>query len=215
MKALLASGNYRGTLDRTVMLALLVGAFTSIIVLTVQPSHDAVVWSVGKFLGGIGNDLFLILSNLLIIGWAWRKRLTSIIKLTLQLDLFVFIVVQGLKLVPRLIDLGPWYLRPNGGAGGFPSGHATHAFGMAFLLTLYFPRFTWLWYSCAAAISWSRVETDWHTGFQVTAGIILGIALVWLLVRRWLTHPDAVIIQSQPLKEQSSPLRARESYAAE
>lgn len=211
MKTLLAIQDYRGTLARAGIFALLVGIATSIMVLTMQPSHDDVVRSVGSFLGGTGNDLFLILSNLLIIGWAWRKRLTSIIKLTLTLDLYVFLLVQGLK----LIHLGPWYLRPNGGTGGFPSGHATHSFGMAFLLTLYFPRLALLWYSCAAAISWSRVETDWHTGFQVTAGIILGIALVWVLVRRWLTHPDAVIIQSQISKEQNLPFGGQQSYAAE
>ncbi|HWR44293.1 phosphatase PAP2 family protein [Sporomusa sp.] len=211
MKALLASLDHREPLRRAIMLALVVGVAISSIVLTIQPSQDYAVYSVGKFLGGMGNDLFLILSNLLIIGWAWRKRLTSIIKLTLTLDLFVLIFVQGLK----LIHLEPWYLRPNGGTGGFPSGHATHAFAMAFLLTLYFPRLAWLWYSCAAAISWSRVETNWHTGFQVTAGIVLGIILVWRLVSRWLTHPDAVIIQSQLSEEQNSPLRGQQSYATE
>lgn len=211
MEKLLASLKHRKTFGRAVRLALLVGIVTSIIVLNIDPSHNYVIWSVANFLGGTGNDLFLILSNLFIIGWAWRKRLTSVIKLTLTLDLFVWITVQGIK----LIHLKPWYLRPNGGIGGFPSGHATHAFGMAFLLTLYFPRLAWLWYSCAAAISWSRVETDWHTGFQVTAGILLGVALVWGLVSRWLKHPDAVIIQSQPLEKRNSPLDGQQSYVVE
>jgi membrane-associated phospholipid phosphatase len=209
VKALLNRLDYRASLGRAIMLALFVGGVTSIMALTMQPSHNYVVKSVGKFLGSEGNDLFLILSNLFIIIWAWRKGLTSIIKLTLTLDLFVFILVQGIK----LIHLTPWFLRPNGSNGGFPSGHATHAFGMAFLLTLYFPRLSWLWYFCAAAISWSRVETEWHTGFQVTAGIVMGIALVWGLVSRWLTHPDAMIIQVQPSEEQNSLPHGRQSYA--
>jgi membrane-associated phospholipid phosphatase len=202
MKAFIATLDYREPLGRAVLLALLVGVTTSIVVLTMQPSPDYVVRSVGDFLGGTGNDLFLILSNLLVISWAWRKRLLSVIKLTLTLDLFVWILVQGLKLIP----IEPWYLRPNGGTGGFPSGHATHAFGMAFLLTIYFPRLAWLWYSCAAAISWSRVETDWHTGFQVTVGIVLGIALAWGLVSRWFIHPDGGIIHFHFLGKPKLPL---------
>ena len=209
MKGLLNRLDYSEPLGRAIMLALLVGGVTSIIALTMQPSHNYAVKSVGDFLGSKGNDLFLILSNMLIIIWAWRKRLTSVIKLTLTLDLSVFILVQGLK----LIHLAPWFLRPNGSNGGFPSGHATHAFGMAFLLTLYFPKLSWLWYFCAAAISWSRVETEWHTGFQVTAGIVLGIALVLGLVSRWLTHPGAVILQTQPSEGQNSLPHGQQSYA--
>lgn len=211
MKKLLASLDCGESFGRAIILAVIVGATTSIVVLVMPPSHDYTVWTVGIFLSGMGNDLFLTFSNLLIIGWAWRKRLTSVIKLTLKLDLFVWILVQGLK----LIHLEPWYLRPNGGTGGFPSGHATHAFGMAFLLTLYFPRLAWLWYSCAAAISWSRVETNWHTGFQVIAGIVLGIALVLGLVSRWLPHPDAVIIKPQPLEKHKLPLRRQQPYFVE
>lgn len=202
MKAFWATLDYRATFARAVMFALFVGVITSIVVLTMHPSSDYAVRSVGNFLGNTGNDLFLIFSNLLIIGWAWRKRLLSVIKLTLTLDLFVLILVQGLK----LLHLEPWYLRPNGGTGGFPSGHATHAFSMAFLLTIYFPRLAWLWYSCAAAISWSRVETNWHTGFQVTAGIAMGIALAWVLVSQWLTHSDAGVSHSQLAEKQKLPL---------
>jgi membrane-associated phospholipid phosphatase len=211
MKALRASLDYREPLGRTMLLAWLVGGATGILVLAVQPSGNYAVWIVGNFLGSTGNDLFLLFSNLLLIGWAWRQRLVSIIKLTLTLDLLVWLAVQGLK----LLHLEPWYLRPNGGTGGFPSGHATHAFGMAFLLSLYFPRLSWLWYSCAAAISWSRVETDWHTGLQVTAGIVLGTLLVGGLVNRWLLHPDAAVLHSPASADRKLPFRGQQSYAAE
>lgn len=211
MKSWLISLNYKDRFTKALTLALLVGVATSLVVLTVQPSHDYVIWSAGNFLSSTGNDLFLILSNLLIIGWAWRKRLISVIKMTLLLDLSVWILVQGLK----FIHIEPWYLRPNGGTGGFPSGHATHSFAMAFLLTLYFPRLAWFWYACAAAISWSRVETDWHTGFQVTAGIVLGIALVLVILNRWRMHPDAAVIRLQEPEEQSRTIRVRQSYASE
>ncbi|WP_169717898.1 hypothetical protein SPSIL_029250 [Sporomusa silvacetica DSM 10669] len=171
-----------------------IGCLTIIFVILVGKSGNPYIWSFAHFLGGIGNDLFLISTNILIIVWAWRQRLRSIISLTLGVDLLVLIIVQGIK----LLKISPWYLRPNGGVGGFPSGHATHAFGMAFLLTLFFPRFAWLWYAIAAAISWSRVETDWHTGFQVAVGVILGIVIVWGMVIRWLKHQNAVVIQTAP-----------------
>jgi len=176
--------------NKTLAMTLCIGVMTILLVLTVHKSNDPALLSVGTFLGGIGNDLFLILSNFMIIGWAWRKKLKSVITMTLLLDLGVWISVQGIK----LLHIDPWYLRPNGGHGGFPSGHATHAFGMAFLLALFFPRFSGLWYACAMAISWSRVETDWHNGFQVTAGVILGVGLAWMLVAKWLKHPDAAIM---------------------
>lgn len=208
MKALFEFLEYRHSLRKALMMALLAGVITGIVV---PPYRNHLIWSVAEFLGGTGNDLFLIFSNFLIIAWAWRKRLTSVIKLTLTVDLSVWLFVQGIK----LLHLEPWYLRPNGGTGGFPSGHATHSFAMAFLLTLYFPRFAWIWYSWAAAISWARVETDWHTGFQVCAGIVLGLTLVWALVNRWLLHPEATIIQS-PLTGQKVPrLRRHQSYVAE
>jgi len=205
MKTLSAPMKNKTNFNKTLAMALLISVVTILFVLNVHKSNDVVLLSVGTFLGGIGNDLFLILSNFLIIGWAWRKSLKSVIKLTLLLDIGVFIAVQGLK----LIKIDPWYLRPNGGHGGFPSGHATHAFGMAFLLTLFFPRFSWLWYLCAVTISWSRVETDWHNGFQVAAGIIIGVGLAWMLVAKWLTHPDATL-----LIESEENVVVRQQYAA-
>jgi membrane-associated phospholipid phosphatase len=192
--------------SKSLTMALFVGVMTILLVLNVHKSNDAAILAVGDFLGDIGNDLFLSISNLIIIGWAWRKRLKSVIKLTLLLDFLVWVLVQGIKLV----KIDSWHLRPNGANGGFPSGHATHAFGMAFLLTLFFPRFSWLWYVCAVAISWSRVETDWHNGFQVATGVIFGVGLAWLLVAKWRTHPDAALII-----EQEQTVDVRQPYVAE
>lgn len=174
--------------------AVTIGCLTILLVIFVGKSENPYLATVGDFFGGIGNDFFLISTNILIIIWAWRRRLRSIVTLTLGMDLLVWVSVQGIK----LLKISPWYLRPNGGTGGFPSGHATHAFAMAFLLTLFFPRLAWLWYAAAAAISWSRVETDWHTGFQVAAGILLGSMIAWGMISRWLTHQEAAVIQSAP-----------------
>jgi len=210
MRTLLTSIKNEDAFNKTLVMALAIGVMTILLVLNVQKSNDMTLFSIGTFLGGMGNDLFLIISNLIIISWAWQKKIKSVIKMTLFLDLLVWILVQGIK----LLKIEPWYLRPNGGTGGFPSGHATHAFGMAFLLSLYFPRFSWLWYACAVAISWSRMETDWHTGFQIAAGIIMGIGLAWVLVAKWLTHPDAAIIKTKMI-DQEQKVAVRQSYIAE
>jgi len=210
MRTLLTSIKNEDAFNKTLVMALAIGVMTILLVLNVQKSNDMTLFSIGTFLGGMGNDLFLIISNLIIISWAWQKKIKSVIKMTLFLDLLVWILVQGIK----LLKIEPWYLRPNGGTGGFPSGHATHAFGMAFLLSLYFPRLSWLWYACAVAISWSRMETDWHTGFQIAAGIIMGIGLAWVLVAKWLTHPDAAIIKTKMI-DQEQKVAVRQSYIAE
>ncbi len=210
MRELIFMVNRKDSYSKSVVMSLFVGLATILLVLTMHKSGNYTIWSIANFIGSTGNDLFLIISNLLIIGWAQRKQLSSVIKLTLALDFLVWFCVQGIK----LLKIDPWYLRPNGEVGGFPSGHATHAFGMAFLLSLFFPRFTWLWYGCAAAISWSRVETDWHTGFQVTAGVVLGIILVLGLVVRWLRHSDAAVIKQQDTVERRI-IGVQQSYVAE
>lgn len=193
MRTVLTNVKSEDIVSKTLSIALLVGVVTILIVLNVDRSNNHTIASIGEFLSGIGNDLFLIISNALIIGWAWRKRLKSVIKLTLGVDVAVLLLAQGIK----KLNLGSWNIRPHGGTDGFPSGHTTHAFAMAFLLTIFFPRFSWLWYTCAAAISWSRIETNAHNGFQITAGVLLGTSIAWVLVTRWLKHYDATIIKSR------------------
>ena len=197
MRALLATIKKEDALSKTLSIAALVGFVTILLVLNVDKTNNPSISSLGDFLGSTGNLLFLISSNMIICGWAWRKQLRSVIKLTLGVDLAVLILVQSIK----RIDLSPWNIRPNGGIDGFPSGHATHAFAMAFLLTMFFPRFAWLWYLCAATISWSRIETESHNGFQIVAGIILGTGIAWMCVARWFSNYNATLIRSQSLKQ--------------
>jgi membrane-associated phospholipid phosphatase len=64
--------------------------------------------------------------------------------------------------------------RPNGGNGSFPSGHASLAFSMATALSAYHPKYDWLAYGTAAAISAARVEVDAHYWHDVVTGAALG-----------------------------------------
>lgn len=62
---------------------------------------------------------------------------------------------------------------------GFPSGHTTTSFALAWLLTRAFPRLAPLWYALAAAIGWSRVEGHAHFRYQVLCGAVLGTGIAW------------------------------------
>lgn len=192
------SGRRRLLLQNT-KFAAIVGMVMIIIALTVSQTGMAEVLRTAKLFSGIGNDTFLLATNGILFFLAYKTRRKSIFYLTLKVDAAVLLVVHTLKNLP---PLGDWVYRPSGSPNGFPSGHTTHAFAMAFLMSVFYPRLAWLWYSLAAAIAWSRIETNSHTGFQVTSGVIFGIGLAWFLVNRWLTHPDAAVIESKESKEQ-------------
>ena len=56
-------------------------------------------------------------------------------------------------------------------------------FSLAFVLSLYFPRLWWLWYSVAGLVTWSRIQTNAHTELQITAGMLLGTLVAWGISR--------------------------------
>jgi undecaprenyl-diphosphatase len=67
----------------------------------------------------------------------------------------------------------------------FPSGHATTAFALAVVLSLWYPRLTLVWLLLAAAVGWSRIVLGSHFPSDVLAGAVLGVAVVLVLARRW------------------------------
>ncbi|MBV9863921.1 MAG: phosphatase PAP2 family protein [Abitibacteriaceae bacterium] len=67
---------------------------------------------------------------------------------------------------------------------GFPSGHATFAFGLAWLIYQRYPRLAPLWFALAVLIGWSRVEVHAHYTYQVLGGAIIGSFLAWLATVR-------------------------------
>ena len=84
--------------------------------------------------------------------------------------------VSALLLVFCLKTLTGWP-RPLGAMDGFPSGHSTLAFGLAWLVAQMRPRLAPLWFALALAIAWSRVEVQAHFDYQVAVGALLGCAL--------------------------------------
>ncbi|MBP2637503.1 MAG: superfamily protein [Firmicutes bacterium] len=170
--------------------AVVIGMVMILIALLVPQSNMNEILIAANLFSGIGNDVFLIVSNGILFWVAYKKKCKSLFTMVLKVDAAVWVVVHALK----EIDFGELSLRPTGLPDGFPSGHTTHAFTMAFLLTVFYPRLAWLWYGCAVAISWSRIETSAHTGVQVTAGVILGIGLAWFSVDNWLKKRDSFIL---------------------
>jgi membrane-associated phospholipid phosphatase len=175
--------------------AAIVGLVMILIAFTVSQSGMNEILIVANLFSGIGNDVFLVLSNAILFWVAYKKKCKSLFYLVIKVDAAVWLIVHLLK----YIDLGEWSLRPNGIPSGFPSGHTTHAFAMAFLLSVFYPRLSWLWYGCAVVISWSRIETSSHTGLQVTAGVIFGIGLAWFAVNHWLKQHDSFILPERTM----------------
>ncbi len=191
------SGRHSFLLQNT-KFAAIVGMAMIIIALTVSQTGMNEILRTAKMFSGVGNNAFLLATNGVLFFLAYKKGRKSIFYLTLKVDAAVLVVVHTLKNIP----FGEWAHRPSGSPNGFPSGHTTHAFAMAFLMSVFYPRLAWLWYGMAAAISWSRIETNAHTGFQVTSGVIFGIGIAWFLVDRWLTHPDSAMLEMDDSEEQ-------------
>lgn len=85
-------------------------------------------------------------------------------------------LVSALLLVFCLKTLTGWP-RPLGMMDGFPSGHSTLAFGLAWLVAQMRPRLSPLWFAFALAIGWARVEVQAHFDYQVAVGALLGCGL--------------------------------------
>jgi membrane-associated phospholipid phosphatase len=121
------------------------------------------------------NAIFQVTAHLLMFFAAWRKRSWQPVMLDLSVTALVTAVVQVSK-KNLIADIA---IRPSSGYEGFPSGHASASFSLAFLLSLYYPRLSWFWYGEAALITWSRIQANAHTELQVVAGMIFGTAVAY------------------------------------
>jgi membrane-associated phospholipid phosphatase len=162
-------------LQRSLLIAAIVLASTVLITFPDTSAPDQ--WA--HFFSDHLNDLFQVLAHLLIFVIAWRWRSWR----PLRLDLAIAVVVTGIVQLSKRFLIAPIAIRPSGGYEGFPSGHASATFSLAFLLSLYYPKWWPLWYGFAALITWSRVQTNAHSELQIAAGMIFGTLVAYGFAR--------------------------------
>lgn len=121
---------------------------------------------------------FICLAAILMLWRAWRSGQKRLFWWPLLVSLGTFLCVVGLKEATHLP-------RPNGGhPDGFPSGHTTFSFALAWLLTQTHPRLAPLWFGLAVCIGWSRVDGLAHFPYQVLVGACLGTLIGWGISHR-------------------------------
>ena len=160
---------------KTLFRALGAGIFTMCAAFFILFPDNSIPDAVAHFLSDYVNDGFQVLAHLLVFAIAWRWRSWRPAQLILSVTVLVTAVVQ----LSKSFFIAPIALRPSGGYEGFPSGHASATFSLAFVLSLYYPRLWWAWYATAALISWSRVQTNAHSEMQIAAGMLFGTLVAW------------------------------------
>lgn len=141
------------------------------------------VHKIGDFFSHLGYNGFIALAAGLLLWRGLRAGPKRVAWWLLAGSLLTPICVEGLKAITRLPR--PRDLAGHIGHNGFPSGHTTYSFALAWLLTQIHPRLAPLWYLWAVTIGWSRIEGGAHFRYQVLAGAIVGTAVAWVITHGW------------------------------
>ncbi len=130
--------------------------------------HIRAAQLVGDFGSHTLYQSYIGLGALLLLWRGWRRRdERHLLWWPPAVALATGACVEGLKRLTRLP-------RPDGDPTGFPSGHTSFVFAIAWLLTQTYPRWGLLWYAIAVAVGWSRIEGHAHFLYQVLCGAALG-----------------------------------------
>ena len=128
------------------------------------------------FLSDHLNDSFQIYTHLLMFFTGWKMRSWQ----PVIYDVMVASIVTSVVQLSKQLLIADIAIRPSGGYEGFPSGHASATFSLAFVLSIYYPRMWWIWYGIAGLVTWSRVQTNAHTELQIASGMIFGSIVAYL-----------------------------------
>lgn len=103
------------------------------------------------------------------------------------------VIVGNIIAMQSVKWLAQWFIdvsRPEGQESGFPSGHSSFSFALAWLILGINPRLGAFWLTVATIISWSRLEARAHYMDQVVAGALVGSLVGGLIT----TLPDGLIL---------------------
>ena len=163
--------------------AVAVGFATLLAALTVLFADNSPPDQFAHFLSDHVNDGFQVCAHLAMFFSGWKLRSWQ----PVLYDAAVALIVTATVQLSKRFFIADIAIRPSGGYEGFPSGHASATFSLAFVLSLYYPRLWWLWYSVAGLVTWSRIQTNAHTELQITAGMLFGTIVAYIvamLIRR-------------------------------
>lgn len=145
-----------------------------------------------------GESTYYIIGSLL--GWAFYRYYRIDAYLSSRF-LFFFTAVVGSGLIVAVLKFifgraRPWSLEKGGEYGfyffeydtpfvSFPSGHATTAFAIFTVLSILFPRLTWLWLAFALLMAFARIGVPDHYVSDTIAGALLGMGFTLYIAHRY------------------------------
>lgn len=79
-----------------------------------------------------------------------------------------------------------------GGYDSFPSGHTAAAFSFAFIISLYFPKYRFLFYLAAVLTALSRIIGLSHFPSDILAGAVVGLAVAKAMILKMPGFRDSI-----------------------
>ena len=154
----------------------------AVLCLTFFVPHNPRVFHIAHMLSNEIYNSYIAVTVLIIVYLSRRRKTPLLAWWPFDASISSFLFVMGLKYAVNMP-------RPSGGPLGFPSGHTTYSYLLAWLMLETSPRLGVPWVIVAMLIGWSRVEVGAHFPYQVITGAPLG-----MLIGYWVTHQPGGII---------------------
>jgi undecaprenyl-diphosphatase len=132
------------------------------------------------------NPVYIFIIIFLI--WKYKQRgLFIVIVLAVSVGLSDFISSHFIKewvgrLRPCWTMQNIHLLVPCGAGKSFPSSHSVNNFAVAVILSNYFKKESWIFYTLAALVAFSRVAVGVHYPFDILGGALIGSCIAYLVL---------------------------------
>jgi membrane-associated phospholipid phosphatase len=156
----------------------------------------------------------LVIVGLILILWKGEKNKRILVPLLFLTILFTdqlsSSLIKHLVQRPRPCHIiGGTYVMENlrllvpcGAGFSFPSSHAANSFAVSTLLTIYYPKFSWVFIVFALLVSFSRIYVGVHYPIDVVGGAATGIICSLLLYLVWLSIKNKYSAKKDQLVKQ-------------